>query len=88
MKSITKKHCRAARSCAEWARHCRFRCSIPWSRPRRLLAKTAANPQIRSGFCFIPHGAVMANWTPVGKAPASAVAHARAAEAVQDHVVV
>lgn len=32
------------------------------------LAKTAANPQIRLGLCFIPHGAVMANWTPVGDA--------------------
>ena len=30
------------------------------------LAKTAAKPQIRLGLCFIPHGAVMANWTPVG----------------------
>jgi len=30
------------------------------------LAKTAANPQIRLGLCFIPHGAVMANWTPAG----------------------
>src|SRR5580704_15418702 len=30
------------------------------------LAKTAANPQIRLGLCFIPHGAVMSNWTPVG----------------------
>ena len=30
------------------------------------LAKTAANPQIRLGLCFIPHGAVMANWTPIG----------------------
>src|SRR5580692_6138915 len=29
------------------------------------LAKTAANPQVRLGLCFIPHGAVMANWTPV-----------------------
>src|SRR5678809_1354125 len=28
------------------------------------LAKTAANPQIRLGLCFIPHGGVMANWTP------------------------
>src|ERR1700722_6968763 len=31
------------------------------------LAKTAAAPQIRLGLCFIPHGAVMANWTPVGE---------------------
>jgi hypothetical protein len=29
------------------------------------LAKTAANPQIRLGFCYIPHGGVMMNWTPV-----------------------
>lgn len=28
------------------------------------LARTAANPQIRLGMCFIPHGGVMANWTP------------------------
>src|ERR1700733_5169360 len=28
------------------------------------LVKTAANPQLRLGLCFIPHGAVMANWTP------------------------
>src|SRR5580765_4814835 len=28
------------------------------------LARTAANPQIRLGLCFIPHGAVMNNWTP------------------------
>ena len=30
------------------------------------LAKTAANPQIRLGLCYIPHGAVIANWTPAG----------------------
>ena len=30
------------------------------------LAKTAANPQIRLGLCFIPHGAVINNWTPIG----------------------
>ncbi len=28
------------------------------------LARTAANPQIKLGLCFMPHGAVMANWTP------------------------
>lgn len=28
------------------------------------LAKTAANPRMRMGLCFIPHGAVMTNWTP------------------------
>src|SRR6266852_7386515 len=29
------------------------------------LRNTAAKPQIRLGFCYIPHGAVMFNWTPV-----------------------
>src|SRR6202051_2743261 len=28
------------------------------------LLKTAANPQIRLGLCFIPHGGGMANWSP------------------------
>src|ERR1700693_2807195 len=28
------------------------------------LAETAAKPQIRLGLCFIPHGGVMAHWTP------------------------
>src|SRR3989454_7825386 len=28
------------------------------------LARTVANPQIKLGLCFMPHGAVMANWTP------------------------
>ncbi len=30
------------------------------------LARTAAQPQIRLGLCFIPHGAVINNWTPIG----------------------
>jgi hypothetical protein len=29
------------------------------------LARTAANPPLRLGFCFIPHGAVISQWTPV-----------------------
>jgi hypothetical protein len=28
------------------------------------LARTAAKPQIRLALCFMPHGAVMSNWTP------------------------
>src|SRR5690349_13772168 len=28
------------------------------------LAQTAAKPQVRLGLCFIPHGAVMSQWTP------------------------
>ena len=31
---------------------------------RTLLAKTAANPSSRLGFVYVPHGAVMASWTP------------------------
>ncbi|HEY7388027.1 MAG TPA: DUF1552 domain-containing protein [Bryobacteraceae bacterium] len=31
------------------------------------LAKTAAKPQIRLALCFIPHGAVINNWTPIGE---------------------
>jgi hypothetical protein len=33
------------------------------------LAQTAANPRLRLGFCFMPHGAVMANWTPTTEGP-------------------
>ena len=31
------------------------------------LAKTAAKPQFRMGLCFMPHGAVMNNWTPTAE---------------------
>ena len=31
------------------------------------LTKTAGSPQFRMGLCFMPHGAVMSNWTPVGE---------------------
>jgi hypothetical protein len=31
--------------------------------------KTAANPQTRMGFVYIPHGAVMKEWTPVATGP-------------------
>src|SRR5437868_1371917 len=31
------------------------------------LAKTAANPKVRLALCYIPHGAVMSNWTPAGQ---------------------
>jgi hypothetical protein len=33
------------------------------------LAQTAANPKLRLGLCFMPHGAVMPNWTPVKRGP-------------------
>ena len=31
------------------------------------LSKTAASPQMRLGYCYIPHGAVMSNWTPAAE---------------------
>jgi len=31
---------------------------------RTLLAQTAAQPLARLGFVYVPHGAIMANWTP------------------------
>ena len=31
------------------------------------LAKTAAQPKVRLALCYIPHGAVMANWTPAAQ---------------------
>ncbi len=31
------------------------------------LAKTAAKPTLRAGFVYVPHGAIMAQWTPVGE---------------------
>ncbi|MBV8907288.1 MAG: DUF1552 domain-containing protein [Acidobacteriia bacterium] len=31
------------------------------------LAQTAAAPKLRLGLCFMPHGAVMSNWTPIGE---------------------
>jgi hypothetical protein len=31
------------------------------------LAQTAAAPRLRLGFAFMPHGAVMANWTPAAE---------------------
>jgi hypothetical protein len=33
------------------------------------LAQTAARPQVRLGLCFIPHGAVMNQWTPATVGP-------------------
>ncbi|RPH53546.1 MAG: hypothetical protein EHM89_19900, partial [Acidobacteria bacterium] len=26
------------------------------------MAKTAANPRVRMGLCFMPHGTLVANW--------------------------
>ena len=53
------------------------------------LAKTAANPEIRLGLCFIPHGAVMANWTPEGEGADFKISRTLApVEPFKDQVVV
>ena len=49
----------------------------------------AAKPQIRLGFCYIPHGAHMANWTPIGDGADFKLSRILAPlKAVQDQVVV
>ena len=52
------------------------------------LAQTAARPQVRLGLCFIPHGAVMSQWTPatVGSLELSPILSPLAAH--RDQVVV
>src|SRR6478736_7740588 len=53
------------------------------------LAKTAAKAQLRLGFCYMPHGAVMANWTPVKEGANFKLSRTLLPLAnVRDHVVV
>src|SRR5215470_8588685 len=53
------------------------------------LAKTAARPQVRLGFCYIPHGAHMADWTPIGDGADFKLSRILSPlKAVQDQVVV
>jgi hypothetical protein len=53
------------------------------------LAKTAAKPQIRLGFCYIPHGGVMTNWTPVKEGSDFKLSRTLTPlKNVQDHVTV
>src|SRR5438132_436767 len=52
------------------------------------LARTAANPQIRLGLCFMPHGAVMANWTPVEEGALKLSPTLAALEPYKDQVIV
>src|SRR6202051_3683737 len=52
------------------------------------LAKTAAKPQIRLGLCFIPHGAVMTNWTPAEEGPLKLSPILAPLEPYKDQVVV
>jgi hypothetical protein len=52
------------------------------------LAKTAANPQIRLGLCFMPHGAVMSHWTPATEGALKLSPILTPLEPHKDHVVV
>jgi hypothetical protein len=52
------------------------------------LARTAANPQIRLGLCFMPHGAVMSNWTPAEVGPLKLTPILASLEPYKDQVVV
>jgi uncharacterized protein DUF1552 len=51
-------------------------------------ARTAANPQIRLGLCFIPHGAVISNWTPAGEGALQLSRTLAPLEPFKDHLVV
>jgi Protein of unknown function (DUF1552) len=50
------------------------------------LAKTAANPQMKMGLCFMPHGAVMANWTPAEEGALKLSSILSPLEPYKDHV--
>jgi hypothetical protein len=52
------------------------------------LAKTAASPQIRLALCFMPHGAVMANWTPAEEGPLKLTPILASLEPHKDQVIV
>ena len=52
------------------------------------LRKTAANPKLRLGFCYIPHGAVMAAWTPEKEGALELTRILAPLKSVQDQVVV
>src|SRR2546428_1216720 len=52
------------------------------------LAKTAANPRMRLGLCFMPHGAVMSQWTPAEEGALKLSPILAPLEPHKDHVVV
>src|SRR5437773_1163496 len=52
------------------------------------LAKTAANPRMRLGLCFMPHGAVMSQWTPAEEGALKLSPILAPLEPHTDHVVV
>jgi hypothetical protein len=52
------------------------------------MVKTAANPRIRLGLCFMPHGAVMTHWTPAEEGALKLSPILAPLEPHRDHVVV
>jgi hypothetical protein len=52
------------------------------------LAKTAANPRVRLAPCFMPHGAVMNQWTPAEEGTLKLSPILAPLEPYKDHVVV
>jgi len=52
------------------------------------LAQTAAAPRLRLGFCFMPHGAVMANWTPATQGALELSPILSPLEPYKEHVIV
>src|ERR1700687_3983385 len=52
------------------------------------LAKTAANPRLRLGLCFMPHGAVMNSWTPAAEGALALSPTLSPLEPFKDQVVV
>src|SRR5213593_1757449 len=52
------------------------------------LAKTAANPRMRMALCFMPHGAVMSQWTPAEEGALKLSPILAPLEPHKDHVVV
>ncbi len=52
------------------------------------LAQTALNQKLRLGFLYMPHGAVMSNWTPAGEGPLKLSRTLAPLQNVRDNVVV
>jgi hypothetical protein len=52
------------------------------------LASTAANPQLKMGLCFMPHGAVLSAWTPETEGPLKLSRILAPLEPFKDQVVV
>jgi hypothetical protein len=52
------------------------------------LARTAANPRLRMGLCFMPHGGVMSKWTPAAEGALTLSPILSPLEPFRDQVVV